>query len=136
MYLRAAHGLPESDMKRGVLFDSSFLMAVVEHPTTWFEDITGILGRFEPAVLSCTVDELKRLAGKQLKRSRTAALALELAEDFRVEESGSGRVDDEIVSHALASRCLVATIDKELVRTLRARRVRVLGLKGGRVAEL
>ena len=119
-----------------VLFDSSFLMAVVEHPTTWFEDITDAVGKVRPAVLQCTLDELKRIAQKQLKRSRTAALALELAKDFTTEKSGSGRVDDEIVSHALATHCAVATIDRELIRTLRARRVRVMGLRGGRVAEL
>ena len=119
-----------------VVFDSSFLMAVVEHPTTWFEDITDLAGGIRPVVLECTVEELKRIAQKQLRKSRTAALALELARDFKVENSGSGRVDDEIVSYALAKHCAVATIDRGLVRTLRARRVRVLGLRGGRVAEL
>lgn len=123
-------------MEVRVLFDSSFLMAVVDHPTTWSEDITDLTGKFSPIVLSCTREELKRLAEKQLKRSRIAALAMELAKDFMVEKSGRGRVDDEVVSYALANRCAVATIDRELVRTLRARKVRVLGLKGGRVAEL
>jgi len=119
-----------------VLFDSSFLMAVVEHPTTWFEDISGIVGKVDASVLDCTVGELKRLAEKQLKRSRAAALALDLAGDFAVEKSGSGKVDDEIVSYSLARGCLVATVDGDLVRTLRARKVRVIGLKGGRVGEL
>jgi len=119
-----------------VLFDSSFLMAVVEHPTTWFEDITDAVGKVRPTVLDCTVDELQRIVRKQLRKSRTAALALELAKEFAVEKSGGGRVDDEIVSYSLARHCVVATVDRELVRTLRARRVKVLGLKNGRVAEL
>jgi len=119
-----------------VLFDSSFLMAVVEHPTTWFEDIADKIGSVKPVVLRCTVEELQRLALKQLKRSRTAALALELAKDFDTERSGSGKVDDEIVSYALAKHCAVATVDRELIKTLRSRKVRVLGLSGGRVAEL
>lgn len=119
-----------------VLFDSSFLMAVVEHPTTWFEDITAAVGKVQPIVLKCTVGELKRLADRQLTKSRTAALALELARDFAAEDSGKGSVDDEIVSYALAAHCAVATVDRELVKTLRSRRVRVLGLRSGRVAEL
>lgn len=119
-----------------VLFDSSFLMAVVEHPTTWFEDITDLVGKARPAVLKCTIDELKRITQRQLKRSRTAALALELAKEFAIEKSGSGKVDDEIVSYSLGAHCVVATVDRELVRTLRARKVRVVGLKNGRVAEL
>ncbi len=119
-----------------VLFDSSFLMAIVEHPTTWFEDITDIVGKVRPAVLKCTAEELQKIAQKQLKKSRTAALALEFTKEFAVEKSGSGKVDDEIVSYALAKHCAVATVDRELVRTLRARKVRVLGLRSGRVAEL
>ena len=119
-----------------VLFDSSFLMAVVEHPTTWFEDITDIVGKVRPAILKCTVEELQKIAQKQLKKSRTAALVLELSKEFGVEKSGSGKADDEIVSYALAKQCVVATVDHELIRTLRARKVRVLGLRSGRVAEL
>jgi rRNA-processing protein FCF1 len=119
-----------------VLFDSSFLMSVVEHPTTWFEDITDIVGKVRPVVLRCTVEELKKIAQRQVKKSRTAALALELAKDFATEKSGSGKVDDEIVSHAIDTRCAVATVDRELIRTLRARKVRIIGLRSGRVAEL
>jgi rRNA-processing protein FCF1 len=119
-----------------VLFDSSFLMAIVEHPTTWFEDITDKLGKVRPAVLKCTVEELQKIAQKQLKKSRTAALALELTKDFAVERSGSGKVDDEIVSYALGAGCVVATLDRELIRTLKSRKVRVLELRSGRVAEL
>lgn len=119
-----------------VVFDSSFLMAVVEHPTTWFEDITQFVGKFAPTVLDCTLGELKRISGKQLKRSKTASLALELAKDFAIEGSGKGKVDDEIASYALARRCAVATVDMELIRTLKARRLKVLGLRSGRVALL
>ncbi|MDG6898114.1 MAG: hypothetical protein JRN24_00105 [Nitrososphaerota archaeon] len=117
-----------------VVFDSSFLMAIVEHPTTWFEDITDEVGKVRPAVLRCTVEELTKISRKQLKKSRSASLALELAKDFAVERSGSGKVDDEIVSFALERRCAVATVDRELIRTLKARRVKVLGLRSRRVA--
>ncbi|MDV3243585.1 MAG: hypothetical protein LYZ66_00250 [Nitrososphaerales archaeon] len=119
-----------------MLFDSSFLMAVVEHPTTWFEDITTQLGKVQAVTLQCIVNEMKRLSSRQGKRSRFASLALEFAGDFHVEHSGAGRVDDEIVSYALSKGAAVATVDRELIRTLRARKVRVVGLRGGRVALL
>jgi rRNA-processing protein FCF1 len=119
-----------------VVFDSSFLMAVVERPTMWFEDITQLVGKVQPVALQCTVDELKRISGLQLKKSRAAALALEFAKDFAIEPSGSGKVDDEIVSYTLSKRAVVATVDRELIRTLKARGVRVLGLGSGRVALL
>jgi rRNA-processing protein FCF1 len=119
-----------------VLFDSSFLMAVAEHPTDWLDGITQLVGAVEPVVLSCTVDELRRISEGKNKKSKSAALALQLAKGFAVEPSGSGRVDDEIVSSALAKRAVVAALDRELIRTLRARRVRVVGLKQGRAALL
>jgi len=43
---------------RKVVFDSSFLMAVVETPTTWYEDIVEKVGKFEPVILDCAKAEL------------------------------------------------------------------------------
>ncbi|MDV3293614.1 MAG: hypothetical protein LYZ70_05035 [Nitrososphaerales archaeon] len=117
-----------------VLFDSSFLMAIVEHPTTWFEDITEMVGNVKPVTLDCVVEELKRISSRQGKRSKFASLAIEFAGDFAVEPSGSGKVDDEIVSYAISKNSAVATVDNELIRTLKARRVKVVGLRNGRVA--
>jgi len=117
-----------------VVFDSSFLMALVEHPTTWLEDMTDLVGKIQPIVLRCTVNELKRISQGNQRRSRTATLALELAKDFAVGESGEGKVDDEMVSYASGERSMVATVDRELIRTLKARKISVLGLRGGRVA--
>lgn len=119
-----------------VLFDSSFLMAIVEHPTTWFEDMTEMVGKVEPVTLDCVVQELKRISSRQGKRSKFASLALEFAGDFGVEPSGKGEVDDEIVSYAISKNSAVATVDRELIRTLKARRVKVVGLSKGRVALL
>ncbi len=119
-----------------VLFDSSFLMAIVEHPTTWFEDITELVGKAKPLTLDCIVEELNRISGRQGKRSKFASLALEFAGDFDVEPSGKGKVDDEIVSFAVSKKSAVATVDRELITTLKARRVKVIGLKKGRVALL
>ncbi len=117
-----------------VIFDSSFLMAVVERPTTWFEDMTQELGRFQPVVLDCVLDEMKRLASGEGKKAKSARVALELAEGFRREPCGGSSPDDEIVSAALAEAAVVATTDKELSRTLKARHVKVVGLSLGRVA--
>ncbi len=111
-------------------------MAIVEHPTTWFEDITEKVGKVRPVTLDCVVEELKRISRRQGKRSKFASLALEFAGDFGVEPSGTGRVDDEIVSYAISKNSAVATVDGDLIKTLKARRVKVVGLKNGRVAVL
>lgn len=117
-----------------VAFDSSFLMAVAEHPTDWYGDLTVELGRFEPVMLDCVAEELTRLSKGNLARSRVAGLALKLASGFKVERCGAADVDSELVSFAAAGRGIVATLDSELQATLRARGARVASLRGDRVA--
>jgi rRNA-processing protein FCF1 len=120
-----------------VAFDSSFLIAVLERPTPWSEDISERVGAFTPVVLSSVRDELRRLASKGDKKGRFAALALELLEQgtFSLEPDGKGKPDDEIISFALREGAAVATIDSELAERLRASRVQaVISLRGGRVS--
>jgi len=120
-----------------VAFDTSFLMAVMERPTTWSEDITESVGAFTPVVLSSVRDELARLAEKGDKRGKFASLALELIEKgtFTLEPDGKGKPDDEIISFALREGAAVATIDSGLAKSLRASRVQtVITLRGGRVS--
>ena len=122
--------------KRHVAFDSSFLLAVMEHPTPWSGDILEKLGAFTPVILASVRDELARLAAKGDKRGGFAALALELLEEgaFTLEPDGKGRPDDEIISYALREGAAVATIDSDLAQRLRASRVKtVITLRGGRV---
>ena len=117
-----------------MIFDSSFLMAVVERPTTWYEDIVDAIGRFEPVQLDCVRAELEKLAAAQDRRARTARVSLDLASKFSKAPCGGTRVDDEIVSAALSERALVATADSGLARSLEAVHVRVISLRAGRVA--
>ena len=116
-----------------VIFDSSFLMAVVERPTTWFEDITEKTGRFEPVALECVLVELRRLASGHGRKGRAARVALGLAEGFSRVPSGGARTDEEIMSAALTMDATVATTDRDLARSLVARKVRVVGLRSSRV---
>jgi len=123
--------------RRAVAFDSSFLVAVMERPTPWSEDILEKVGAFTPVVLSSVRDELARLAARGDKRGRFAALALNLVEEgkFSLEPDGKGKPDDEIISFALREGAAVATLDSELAKRLRASRVQtVITLRGGRVS--
>ena len=118
-------------------FDSSFLVAVMERPTPWSQDILEKFGAFTPVVLSSVRDELARLAAKGDKKGRYASLALNLVEKgaFTLEPDGGGKPDDEIISFALREGAAVATIDSELAERLRASRVgTVITLRGGRVS--
>ena len=120
-------------MKR-VIFDSSFLMAVAESPTTWFEDIVQEVGEFQPMLLTCVKDELVRLASGQGRRALSARVALEMASSFSEGRCGGASVDDEIESSALTLGALVATTDSGLRGSLRAAHVEIVSLRRGRVS--
>jgi len=111
-------------------------MAVAEHPTTWLEDVTERVGKVEPIVLECVLDEMDRLASKEDKRARIARVALELAQNFSRFPSGKASPDAEIMSAAITLGAAVATADRDLAANLRGRRVRVFSLRLGRLAEL
>ncbi len=119
---------------RKVVFDSSFLIAVVERPTTWYEDIIEKAGRFEPIILDCVKRELTGLAQGETKRGRFAKLAGELAREFRVEKCGGLSVDNEIASFSKGAAALVATVDRRLLARLRSLHVQTITLRSGRVA--
>ena len=116
-----------------IIFDSSFLMAVVETPTTWFEDMIEIVGGFRPILLECVKFELESLASEGGSRARTAKVALELSSKFSLERCGGARVDDEIVSAAKTAGAVVATVDSELLGSLKAAHVGAITLGAGRV---
>lgn len=118
-----------------VLFDSSFLIAVMERPTTWREDILERVGAFEGVVIEPVYSELRNLAAGGGRRSGFARLALGLLDDgkLRLERTNAGRADEELVSYALQEGAVVASIDAALIKRLEALHVPVLSLSRGRV---
>ncbi len=117
-----------------IYFDSSFLMAVSETPTTWFEDIVEREGKFQPVLLDCVKAELEKLASGTGRKARTARVALELSSGFKAAPCGNANVDSELVSAALTHGGLVATVDSGLAGSAKAAHVGVVRLSGGRVA--
>jgi len=117
-----------------VIFDSSFLMAVVDEPTTWYEDIVDGVGKFQPVLLECVKKELQKLASGQGRRAPTARVALDLAKEFEAGECGGADVDDEIISASSSRGAVLATLDSELASSARSAHLRVISLKKGRVA--
>ncbi len=117
-----------------VIFDSSFLMAVVDEPTTWYEDIVDGVGKFEPLLLECVRDELRSLASGKGRKARTARVALNIAKEFKLAKCGGANVDDEIVSASASLGALVATVDSDLARAAKASHIQVISMRRGRVA--
>ena len=108
-------------------------MAVAEKPTTWFEDIVDLVGSFEPVLLDCVRQELEKIALGEGKKGRLARVSLEMAAKFAGAPCGNGAVDDEIISAAKTQSAFVGTSDSGLSDSLRASRVKVISLRGGRV---
>lgn len=117
-----------------VIFDSSFLMAVAENPTTWFEDIVAHVGKFEPLLLDCVRGELEQLASDEGRKGRFARVSLEMTAKFSRSPCGETSVDDEIASAAASQSAIVATTDTGLLESLRASHVTVISLRKGRVS--
>ena len=116
-----------------VIFDSSFLMAVADAPTSWHEDIVDRVGKFEPVLLECVGEELQRLALGKGRKSSSARVALDLSAKFIRLACGGARVDDEIISAASTVGAIIATTDAEMARTAKAAHLRVISLRKGRV---
>ncbi len=119
---------------RRIIFDSSFLMAVAERPTSWRDDITDAVGGFEPIILDCAREELVQLKTSRGRKSKLAGLALELASGFSSMPCGGSGVDEETMSAALGTGAIVATMDRKLAESLRAAGTGVVTLRAGRVA--
>ncbi len=118
-----------------VVFDSSFLIAVLERPTTWYEDAVEKVGKFEPVILDCVKEELAKLSESGTKRARYARLAADLTKEFKLERCEGGLpVDDEITSYSKGASALVATVDGTLLSSLKKMHVGAITLKSGRVA--
>jgi rRNA-processing protein FCF1 len=65
---------------RRVLFDSSFVIAILQRPTPWYDDLLEQIGGFEPVVIGPVYEELERLSKGERELSRCAGLAMELIE--------------------------------------------------------
>ena len=108
---------------RKVIFDANFFFIPLQFKIDVFDEIEALIGRFEPIVLSTTLEELKKLSRvKSEKISRQALSALKLAKKCKIIEvnrrSGES-YDDVILRLAKKYNSAVATNDSELRKKLR-----------------
>ncbi len=124
-----------------VIFDSNFFFVPSQFKIDIFEDMTSLLNqKYEPVVLSTTLQELQKMMEKGSPKLRKQALtALKLAERCRildVNRSEDETNDDVIVRTAVQWQTPVATNDRELRRRLRELDVPVIFLRGKNRLEL
>ncbi|MCX8170418.1 MAG: 30S processome protein Utp24 [Candidatus Bathyarchaeota archaeon] len=120
---------------RKVIFDANFLFLPTQFKIDIFSEVEGLIGRFEPIVLSVTIEELKKLSSKGSEKTRRQALlAMEMAKrcgimhvDIKPEE----KHDDVLLRVAKEKNCIVATNDRVLRRKLRENSVATIFLRKG-----
>lgn len=106
-----------------VILDSSFLFIPFQFQVDIFDELEALLGRFEPLVLSTTLQELKGLSKKRsIKMRKQATAVLELADRCKivdVERNPNESCVDVILRTARKWKVPVATNDSKLRRKLR-----------------
>jgi len=119
-----------------VLCDTSFLMALVSVPVKRLEKVEGELGKLFFLVPDIVVGELKRLETRTgPKRSRIAKTAMEISTSkFRIVELPEYKqVDEGILEYTKTSKCVVATLDKNLKNKLLNANTPVITLSNNRL---
>jgi rRNA-processing protein FCF1 len=123
-----------------VILDSNFLFVPFQFRIDIFEELEGLLGRYEPVVLSTTFEELESLLGKRsIKIRQQASAALELAKRCRiveVEKKTGESYDDIVLRVAKEWKCPVATNDAALRKRLRETKVATIFLRQTRRLEI
>jgi rRNA-processing protein FCF1 len=125
----------KGDLPIKLILDTNFLLIPSKFRIDVFEELANLVNqRFEPILLSTTLQELQTMAGKGSPSMRKqAALALSLAEkcrQIRVERKRGETSDDVILRTAVEWKSPVATNDKELRRKLRAKKIPVIFMRG------
>lgn len=108
---------------RKIILDTNFLLLPFQLKIDIFDEIEKIIGRFEPIVLSTTLDELNKLSkSRSAKMSRLASLAMDLSKKCKIMEvyaMPGESYDDVILRVARENNCIVATNDRLLRKKLR-----------------
>jgi hypothetical protein len=115
-----------------VILDTNFLTIPYQFSIDIFEKIKDLVrGEYEIVILDGTVRELKSLSNKKGGKSLAAKVGLELIEkkELKVIEAENGNVDDEIVDLS-DDKTIVATNDKELIKRLKHKNVKIIYLRG------
>jgi rRNA-processing protein FCF1 len=133
--------MEKGDLPIKLILDANFFFIPSKFRIDIFEELSHIVEqRFEPILLSTTLQELQSMAEKGSPSTRRkASLALSLAQKCRqikVERKTGETNDDVILRIAVEWNSPVATNDRELRGKLRAKNIPVIFLRGKRRLEL
>ncbi len=123
-------------VKPQVILDTSFLIGIAEQPF----NVSAEIDRIFPQGVQCytvpsVISEIQRLQGRNNKDRRKRLFALKLLEALNVEtlpadQFTTTKADDQIIEAAtLLSSPIIATMDKELKRSLNQRGIPILSIR-------
>ena len=108
------------------ILDTNFLML----PHQFGVDIFELLKYYELATMSACVGELKKLGRKKTRDGKAALIALKLIKENNIETIKSGEnCDKAVLNYAIRENCAVATNDKELIKALKNKGIKVIRLR-------
>ena len=112
-----------------VLLDTSILMYLAKKPSFFLDELSSKLGGERPVVPEPVMEELRGLTRSRGTKGREARLALTYASGLRTMRY-SGEADDALVALAAGKDTVVATLDGNLISTLRRSGVAVATVRG------
>lgn len=117
-------------MKR-VILDTNFLTIPYQFNIDIFEEIDRVVeGEYELTTLDCVVDELEKLKKSRGKNAAAAKVGLILIKEKNVKVINTGEKNVDITIHRMADKnTIVATNDRNLIRKLKNKNVKVLYLR-------
>jgi hypothetical protein len=118
-------------MKR-IILDTNFLTIPYQFNIDIFEEIGRVVeGNYELTTLDCVVEELKKLKKFRGKSAAAAKVGLILIKEKNVKviKTNEKKVDNTIYKIA-DSNTIVATNDRDLIRKLKSKNIKILYLRG------
>ena len=119
-----------SSRSRVVLLDTSVLFSIFERRLPLVDDITLELGKVEFAIPESVINELKRLSEHSKgSKKRIAKTILEYIrnEEFQIVKSEDiNDADRDLVLLARKMNAVVATVDKDLIKSLKRESIDVI----------
>lgn len=121
-----------SSIFKGILFDTSFLIEAVRHPSSFshLEDVyRGFPFYISESILNELLSMAKYRSGSRSKRARLILEYIDKSSRFKIIKSISKKADEDIVLLARRNSFIVATGDRDIRKKLMNKGIKIIYLK-------
>jgi len=123
--------------KKEIVLDSNFLMVLSRTKLSETLPLNSLLANYKMIVPKAIVGELEKLAKGKSNKEKNARTALGVARKCEaIDENIEGSADDAILEVAHKRNAVVATLDRELIASLKRTGVPVVTLRKNRLEGL